>query len=213
VDRFSSAMRVLGRTEHRPVSPEAARRAARKAAARRRRVLAVLLVLTGVVVGVVGAGLAPVWSPAVPAAMLVGFLVIARLQVRRTRTKTWERTLRTAAGSGSAPVGDEPDDAPTVVMDPVVDAQSLRQHVVAAAVVPTSDGSSLWDPLPVTLPTYVSKPRAERSIRTIDLTGPGAWTSGHVPGGTTADEPGDPAAASAGDPAGEAAASPRAVGD
>ena len=44
---------------------------------------------------------------------------------------------------------------------------------------PTTDPGSLWDPLPVTLPTYVSKPRATRSVRTIDLNAPGVSSSGH----------------------------------
>ena len=35
-----------------------------------------------------------------------------------------------------------------------------------------------WDPVPVTLPTYVSKPVASRSVRTIDLDSTGVWTSG-----------------------------------
>ena len=42
------------------------------------------------------------------------------------------------------------------------------------------DGT-LWDPLPVTLPTYVTKPAAtRRTVRTIDLGEPGAWTSGRT---------------------------------
>jgi hypothetical protein len=41
-----------------------------------------------------------------------------------------------------------------------------------------ADTGSLWDPLPVTLPTYVSKPRATRSVRTIDLSAPGVASSG-----------------------------------
>jgi hypothetical protein len=32
--------------------------------------------------------------------------------------------------------------------------------------------------VPVTLPTYVSKPPARRSVRTIDLDATGVWTSG-----------------------------------
>jgi hypothetical protein len=43
----------------------------------------------------------------------------------------------------------------------------------------TADHGTLWDPLPVTLPTYVSKPRATRSVRTIDLSAPGVASSGH----------------------------------
>ena len=46
--------------------------------------------------------------------------------------------------------------------------------------IPTEDGGSLWDPLPVTLPTYVTKPKARRTVRTIDLGEPGTWTSGRT---------------------------------
>ena len=49
-----------------------------------------------------------------------------------------------------------------------------------AALLPTADGGTLWDPLPVTLPTYVNKPRAQRTVRTIDLGEPGTWTSGRT---------------------------------
>ena len=35
------------------------------------------------------------------------------------------------------------------------------------------------------VPTYVTKPKANRSIRTIDLEAPGTWTSGHVEGERT----------------------------
>jgi hypothetical protein len=37
---------------------------------------------------------------------------------------------------------------------------------------------NLWDPVPVTLPTYVHKPRAPRTIRTIDLGSDDIQTSG-----------------------------------
>ena len=36
----------------------------------------------------------------------------------------------------------------------------------------------MWDPVPVTLPTYVGKPAARRTVRTIDLDATGVWTSG-----------------------------------
>lgn len=168
VDRFSAAMRVLGRTDARAPGPAAVRRAARAAAARRRRVLVLLLALAAAVAGVAAVGRLPVWSPAVPGALVVAFLVTARLQVRRARTSTWERSLRSTAATAVAPAGDEPDDAPTVVLDAV-----LQQQQVVAAPVSAAD-ASLWDPLPVTLPSYVSKPRAERSIRTVDLSGAGS---------------------------------------
>jgi hypothetical protein len=41
---------------------------------------------------------------------------------------------------------------------------------------------NLWDPVPVTLPTYVSKPPARRTVRTIDLDSTGVWTSGRTEG-------------------------------
>ena len=56
-------------------------------------------------------------------------------------------------------------------------ARALSVETVAVSV-PTTDGGSLWDPLPVTLPTYVSKRRAARTVRTIDLSEPGTWSSG-----------------------------------
>ena len=46
---------------------------------------------------------------------------------------------------------------------------------------PTVDGGSLWDPLPVTLPTYVIKPKARRTVRTIDLSEPGTWSVRPLP--------------------------------
>ena len=43
---------------------------------------------------------------------------------------------------------------------------------------PSAPAGSLWDPLPVTLPTYVGKQRAMRSVRTISLGDPGVSSSG-----------------------------------
>jgi hypothetical protein len=56
-------------------------------------------------------------------------------------------------------------------------ARAVALETVAVSV-PTVDGGSLWDPLPVTLPTYVGKSRAARTVRTIDLSEPGTWSSG-----------------------------------
>jgi hypothetical protein len=59
----------------------------------------------------------------------------------------------------------------------VAAARAVAVETVAVSV-PTVDGGSLWDPLPVTLPTYVGKSRAARTVRTIDLSQPGTWSSG-----------------------------------
>ena len=50
---------------------------------------------------------------------------------------------------------------------------------MVAVAIQTADGGSLWDPLPVTLPTYVDKPVARRTIRTIELSDPGMFSAGH----------------------------------
>ena len=68
--------------------------------------------------------------------------------------------------------------------EPVGDAD-IAESTAVAVTVSTDDGRSLWDPLPVTLPTYVSKAKATRTVRTIDLGQPDAWTSGHVEGEQT----------------------------
>ncbi|MFY0407206.1 hypothetical protein [Solicola sp. PLA-1-18] len=72
------------------------------------------------------------------------------------------------------------------VMEDVPLVQGDVDEVVVDAVpVTATTGATLWDPLPVTLPTYVDKPRAARTVRTIDFGEQGTWTSGHVEGEQT----------------------------
>jgi hypothetical protein len=82
-------------------------------------------------------------------------------------------TAGTAPPAGPAePVAAGPAEGPELVDDPE-DTSSI-----AAVVDPT-----LWDPVPVTLPTYVTKPAARRrTVRTIDLDATGVWTSGNTVG-------------------------------
>ena len=63
-----------------------------------------------------------------------------------------------------------------------LEADALDEQLVIAVPSAASHGEMVWDPLPVTLPTYVTKPRAGRTVRTIDFDAPGVWTSGHVEG-------------------------------
>lgn len=167
VERFSDAMRGLGRADavdppvRTPVAwvdPRAQQGAARIAARRRRRVLGVLGFGAAATAVVCFVGLAPWWAMSIAAGLVVAFLVVARVQVARTRTRTWESAL--VAGE-VAPMGDPPGKQPTVVLDAVAEQVHLPQQVVAAAV-PTEGGAALWDPVPVTLPTYVFKPAAPR---------------------------------------------------
>ncbi|MEQ7010213.1 hypothetical protein ABN028_28945 [Actinopolymorpha sp. B17G11] len=50
---------------------------------------------------------------------------------------------------------------------------------VPAAREPTDPG--LWDPVQVPLPTYVTKAKATRTVRTVELGEPGTWSSGRLP--------------------------------
>ncbi|MDP9417953.1 MAG: hypothetical protein M3P48_09005, partial [Actinomycetota bacterium] len=61
---------------------------------------------------------------------------------------------------------------------------------------PAGEADTGWRPTPVPLPTYVTKPKAARSPRTIDLSQPGPWSR---PGGEQrADEHREEAAPAAG---------------
>jgi len=162
-----------------------------------------LLVLLALTVGVVVLGVlavVPLWLVVVPATLVGAFLVICRRQVRHADEAGWieqreassshgmladtgpRRAARidSAYGPLRAPAGDPPNDDPTVVISEAQVAEALVETDAVVVPVAVSDGTSLWDPLPVTLPTYVSKPRVPRTIRNIELGEPGTWTSGHV---------------------------------
>ena len=179
---------------------EARRAAARAAARRRRRILSFLLLSIAVVTGLAAFAVVPWWSVAVPAGLSVLYLVLCRTQVRHERSATWDADLAAAveampeAGSAVRPLSrpaarvDAPYGMPVTAavrnaqgfeeVDPNEDTVAIPVALLDAVVVPTVDGGSLWDPLPVTLPTYVSKPKARRTVRTIDLDEPGTWSSG-----------------------------------
>lgn len=174
------------------------RTAARAAARRRRRVLLTLLGMTALVGALAAVAVIPLWSLLIPATLVVTFLALCRWQVRREDDAIWDRRRATesadaedesASGSRSAAAEDsdaaEGRQAAEADAEPVGDAD-LAESTAVAVTVPTDDGQSLWDPLPVTLPTYVSKAKANRTVRTIDLGEPDAWTSGHVEGEQTA---------------------------
>lgn len=184
------------------------RTAARVAAARRRRVLSILVVLTAVAGVLAVLAIVPTWAVAVPAGLVVAFVALCRWQVRREDDATWARRRaepsEAADPEEASEAPDRSDDEPTVVFpaaaeardrargrqaveadaDPVAEEHLVESTAVAVSV-STDDGHSLWDPLPVTLPTYVSKAKATRTVRTIDLGAPDTWTSGHVEGERT----------------------------
>jgi Flp pilus assembly protein TadB len=199
VDTFSDSMRILGRrtpapTEsvadqgERPARPRTtapqyrlSRPAARDAARRRRRVLGVLLGLLLVSVATSTFSVTPWWSTAVPGGLVVLFLLVARLAVRAQQVRRFTEDLEEASG----PIAGLPLRAPLseAEMQPDLEAEDTvsvtREELAAAVAAPTTDAGGLWDPLPITLPTYVNKPRARRTVRTIELTQAGVTSSGH----------------------------------
>ncbi len=208
VDRFSHTMRVLarrepvdrrrtrlvvspGRAPAPPVVTTKARTApqdqpaplerptARSAARRRRRVLgAILLALaaTGTV-----AGFAVIhWAwVAIPFTLLLGWLVACRLMVRQERNQRFDTSLLRP----SRRVAETAPEIGVVEGEPVAEVEEPVAHddFEDTSQTPAITDPSLWDPMPVTLPTYVTAPPASRrTVRTIDLDSTGVWTSGRT---------------------------------
>lgn len=175
--------------------PGLTRTSARIAARRRRRVLFTVVFANAVVGGLAGFAIIPLWSVAIPASLLVVWLLACRIQVRREYGIAGPRLPhlrhRNAAGEGedTVIVFGESDDADAlrkhVMEDVPLEDDALDEQLVIAVPSAASHGEMVWDPLPVTLPTYVTKPRAGRTVRTIDFNAPGVWTSGHIEGEAT----------------------------
>ncbi len=161
--------------------PKLTRAGARKAAQRRRRVLGVLVAILLVVWGLTWAAYLPIWAPGVPGALVVAWLVMARLSVRSQQQRRVARPATAAPVSiDSAPQMTREDSSSAsnaeVFLDELADENTtgLAREQLEAVL---ADDGSLWDPLPMTLPTYVNKARARRTVRTIELTG--MTSSGH----------------------------------
>jgi hypothetical protein len=223
VDRFTSAMRTLSarsagdRREvlmpargSDPVHADGAARAvgAGRAvlAARRRRTFGLLVAMTLAVAGLGLLGVVPPWSAALPALLLLVFVVHLRRQTRdqaaldrrrRAQQDASERRRRRAMATTASTTARverilpaehqrrvvEPAVAEPAVAGPVSAevARSEGAEVFAGADLPyDSEVDRAWEPVPVPLPTYVTAPKAPRSVRVIDLTKPGLWTSGHL---------------------------------
>lgn len=154
----------------------------RSHAARRRRRVLVFLLLVQVLVGVLAVfGVGAWWGTLIPALLIAAFLVIARFSVRSMDADLARRADRISAW---------PEDEETVAISlSTLAAAGLERSVEVKA--PTGATGSLWDPVPITRPTYVSTPLAPRTVRTIDLSAP-LSTPGRTP--VTADPLQAPAA-------------------
>ncbi|MDO5735659.1 MAG: hypothetical protein Q4P15_04205 [Propionibacteriaceae bacterium] len=145
------------------------------AAARRRGRIALLLAFAAVVLGGLSvAGVVPVWTFVVPAGFLAGFLIVARFSVRSMQASLDARGRRVRDGYG---------DEDTSVID--LGRGEVPLEIAVDLSAPHHAGA-LWDPIPVTAPTYVSKPLVPRTVRTIDLSAPVVAITPVVP---TADNP------------------------
>lgn len=199
VDTFSRRMRVLAHrapvdsrttelvTPGQPAatvtsapapSPAARRAAAQRATKRRRNVLALILLATAAVTGVAAFGLISWWYVAIPAGLLVAWLVACRIMVkgeRRAMAPASRMPLVVPTEKEAAEEVAETTDRSAEQAEAEVDPMADTSAGMAAVVDPT-----LWDPVPVTLPTYVTKPAATRSVRTIAFDDTGVWTSGRT---------------------------------
>ena len=202
VDRFSHTMRVLARREPvnrrdarlvvapgraasspvvttkgaapAPATPVVAHReATRRATSRRRRVLALIL-LANIATGTLAAlGYIEYWYAAIPGGLLLAWLVACRLMVRREQA--WVPSAQVPGEHE-----DEGDDDDAARLDAETASAAYDGDGAETGQIQAVTDPSLWDPMPVTLPTYVGKATAPRSVRTIDLDATGVWTSGHT---------------------------------
>lgn len=160
----------------RPAARTPRREAARRAAQRRRRVLVTLLLALSVVAGLaIGGVIGYVWT-AIPGGLIVAWLVACRLMVRRERSVAAAPALRR-----TAPVGEVAQDEEVVaeVEDaPVYVDEETGEVVAVTGSEPQPPAPGTWAPVAVTLPTYVGKATASRTVRTIDLDSTGVWSSG-----------------------------------
>lgn len=177
--------------------PAPSRRRQRTLAQRRARTLGVLAV--ALIVFTVAAAITPVpwWAPLPVAALMVAFVVHLRVQaIQRERRRTGvERPLRERVENSPAPRPDAEavqDEIESARPAETRSASSFVSGPSRAVVVETKgstsdapvtfdeDDAETWRPNPLPLPTYVTAPKAVRPIKVIDLTTPGAWTSGRL---------------------------------
>lgn len=202
-DRFADSMRIirngtaplldqdLERIPTYEVSTPSTRRAAIRdlhrqemvAAARRRRVLLVLLAALSLVVGLCAVGITPWWALALPGGLLVAFVVGARRSVSVISRSLDERYRQIRNGSNESTIFLSRDDLAKLSPAKTPTEETKTRTDAGRA------GGALWDPVPITKPTYVSKPLAPRTVRTIDLSGPAATPTARPQVPVTADPP------------------------
>jgi len=164
-------------------------RARRVAAMRRRRVLAMLTLSLLSLTALASFAIVPWWSLAAPGGLILSFLVVARRRVRKMERhhRRMADRAREAARARRAHVAGPPA---RVDVEPTIEVRLPIAPPVAEPVAPQPPAEGLWDPVPVTLPTYVHKEKApDRTVRTVNLSGPEVFSSARTPDPVVAYEP------------------------
>jgi hypothetical protein len=156
------------------------RRLERLAASRRRRVLLGLMAIMSAVVGVCAVHLIPWWSVAIPGGLLLIFVVMARISVHLMHKSLDKRYEAISLGSTEKTV---------FLAVKQVSKRGTTAPTKKAKAESAEKPGALWDPVPITVPTYVSKPLAPRTVRTIDLSAPSVASSTRHDHPVTADAP------------------------
>lgn len=157
--------------------------------ARRRRLAAVVFGLLFLLLVTSAVGLTSWWYELAVVLAAAGYLIHLRNEAIRMQELQRRRRARAARAMASSPRWDDAQPAyrqPVSSTHPVLrDDEVLPAAPLSAA---GTENGSRWAPVPVPLPTYVSKPVVQRpaasaapradvdATRTIDLTRPGAWS-------------------------------------
>ncbi|RKN04187.1 hypothetical protein [Streptomyces radicis] len=148
---------------------------------RRRTTMALLLAFTLGGIFTLSTGPGFLWLPAIPAALLIAYVVHVRRQERRRyavaldrrRAEEAARRLRERTQKSASAVPEQPSARIVEQTDHAEWVDHERRRAPAAV---TEEPES-WDPAPVPLPTYVSAPVAPRTTRGVDLDAPDTWSA------------------------------------
>ncbi len=144
-------------------------RLAHKTAANRRirGTFSLLVLIVGIAIASIFVSALPWWSFLVPTGLLIPWLALCRFN---TRTLTAELDARARAiRNGWA----EQTVAISLPINQVAGEPDGSHEFSIEFSEPITDmGGSLWESIPITPTTYVSKPLAPRTVRTIDLSAP-----------------------------------------
>ncbi len=168
---------------------------------RRRRILAGLLLGSLLVGALTPLTPVPWWVPVLLLAVTVADLVHLRVQVRRSREVSRTRKAVRQGVRSRLMRFDALDRLMTVRREMAEDRAAEEARWAAAEEADriereaeerrAAERAAGWQPVPVPLPTYVSKPMAPRRAPAIDLTKPGAWSEARLPGARVEEPPFD----------------------